>query len=132
MGLAQCAAQKSDRKLAEEIYPELDRLDILFPISGAFTEPLPYFLARLAEVMGDYDDAERRFQEAYQVCKEAPSVPGMGWVCLDFSNMLLNRDAPGDSDRASQLQDEAIEIAQNTGMKPLLTQVLAKREILKA
>ncbi len=44
----------------------------------------------------------------------------------------LDRDEPGDREKAIELQDEAIAIAQELGMKPLLERVLAKREILKA
>ncbi len=54
--------------------------------------------------------------------------------------MLLDRDEPGDTspgsvqrrEKAIELQDEAIAIAQELGMKPLLERVLAKREFLKA
>jgi hypothetical protein len=46
--------------------------------------------------------------------------------------MLLDRDGTGDRDKATELQDEAIAIAQELGMNPLLGRVLAQREILKA
>ncbi len=42
------------------------------------------------------------------------------------------RDAAEDGKTILELQDEAIAIAQELGMKPLLERVLAKREILKA
>ena len=45
---------------------------------------------------------------------------------------LLDRDGTGDRERATELQDEAIAIAQELGMQPLLERVLAQREILKA
>ncbi len=54
--------------------------------------------------------------------------------------MLLDLDHPGDTsagsvqrrEKATELQDEAIAIAQELGMKPLLERVLARREILSA
>ena len=46
--------------------------------------------------------------------------------------MLLERNAPGDREKATELQDEAIAIATELGMKPLLERVLAQRDILKA
>ena len=46
--------------------------------------------------------------------------------------MLLTRSAPGDKEKAVELQDEAISIATELGMQPLLERVLAQREILKA
>lgn len=46
---------------------------------------------------------------------------------------MLADIADGDQHKkASELQDEAIAIAQEPGMKPLLDRVLAQREILKA
>ncbi len=54
--------------------------------------------------------------------------------------MLPEGDGPGDPstgsgqrrEKATELQDEAIAIAQELGMKPLLERVLAQREILEA
>jgi hypothetical protein len=45
---------------------------------------------------------------------------------------LIDRDALGDREKATELQDEAIAITTELGMKPLLERVLAQREILKA
>ena len=56
----------------------------------------------------------------------------MAWTCADYAETLLRRVAPGDREKAIELQDEAISIARELGMKPLLERVLAKREILKA
>ena len=53
-------------------------------------------------------------------------------MCEGEAEVLLERDAPGDRERATELQDEAIAIATELGMKPLLERVLAQREILKA
>ena len=44
--------------------------------------------------------------------------------------MLVEGDQPGDCEKAAELQDEAIAIAQELGMKPLLERVLAQREML--
>ena len=46
--------------------------------------------------------------------------------------MLIKRGAPGDAEKAGGLQDEAIAIARESGLKTLLERVLAQREILKA
>ena len=58
--------------------------------------------------------------------------PYLAWTSSDYADMLLDRDEPGDREKAVELQDEAIAIAQELGMRPLLERVLAKREILKA
>jgi hypothetical protein len=46
--------------------------------------------------------------------------------------MLLDRDEPGDREKATDLQDEALAITQELGMRPLTERILARREILKA
>ena len=45
---------------------------------------------------------------------------------------LLDRNELGDKEKAIELQDEAIAVAQELGMKPRPARVLAQREILKA
>ena len=44
----------------------------------------------------------------------------------------MSRNTPGDREKAIELQYEAIFIARELGMKPLLERVLAKQEILRA
>ena len=58
--------------------------------------------------------------------------PELAWTCSDYAELLIERDAGGDAGRVTELQDEAIAITQELGMKPLLERVLAQREILKA
>ena len=60
-----------------------------------------------------------------------PSLLGINaGLCPIFSS---NRARTSDDrEKAIELQDEAISIATELGMKPLLERVLAKREILKA
>ena len=44
----------------------------------------------------------------------------------------MERAESGDADRVTELQNEAIAIATELGMKPLLERVLAQRGMLKA
>ena len=46
--------------------------------------------------------------------------------------MLLDRDEPGDKEKAIALQDEALVITREMGLKPLTERILKRREILKA
>ena len=69
---------------------------------------------------------------AYSFLADAGFRPELAWTCCDYSEMLLERNAPGDREKATELQNEAIAIAQELGMQPLLERVLAQREILKA
>ena len=46
--------------------------------------------------------------------------------------MLFGIHESDDREKATELQDEAIAIATDLGMKPLTERILARREILKA
>jgi len=46
--------------------------------------------------------------------------------------MLLDRDEPGDREKAIELQDEALTITQELGIRPLTERIRAWREILPA
>ncbi len=92
--------------------------------------------------------AERLHNAAIEFCRKAGYRPELAWTMSEFAEMLLDRGGTGDPstrsagsgqtgsvrdhDRAVKLQDEAIAIATELGMQPLLERVLAPREILKA
>ena len=86
----------------------------------------------MAWTAGLVDAAEVHFEQAIAYNRKADYRPSLAESCADYAEMLLDRDEPGDREKATELQDEAISIAQELGMKPLLERVLAKREILKA
>ena len=87
---------------------------------------------RLAVALARLDDAGEHFEDALEFCRGAEYRPELAWTCLDYSEMLLERNAADDRARTTELQDEAIAIATELGMKPLLERVLSQREILKA
>ena len=89
-------------------------------------------LGLLATATSDYESAENYFDKALKFCRDADYRPELARSCSDYSLMLLSRSAPGDLEKATELQDEAIAIATELDMKPLLERVLAQREILKA
>jgi hypothetical protein len=81
--------------------------------------------------------------------------PYLAWTCSDYAEMLTDRAStdssaaggsgqthsadsgqagPAGSDRAkaAKLQDEALTIARDLGMKPLVERILKRRQFLKA
>jgi hypothetical protein len=50
----------------------------------------------------------------------------------DFADMLLERDAPGDFQKATAMLDEVPQISTDLDMRPLTERVLSIRDILKA
>ena len=87
---------------------------------------------QLAKLLGDTDAAIEHFEDALKFTRDNGLRPEFAWTCSDYAELLIERDADGDAARVTDLQDEAIAIAQELGMKPLMERVLAQREILKA
>jgi len=76
--------------------------------------------------------AAEELEEVVQDCRKAGAKVELAKTLIDFSEMLLDRNAPGNSEKVTELQDEAITISTELDMKPLLERVLGQREILKA
>jgi hypothetical protein len=108
----------------------------LTPSSGWFNyhgrEVCDRNLGYLAWKIGEPEFANRHYQHAIDFCRSNGFTVEQAWCCAEFAEFLLERDDPGDSDKVTEFQDEAIAIATELGMQPLLERVLAQREILKA
>jgi len=55
-----------------------------------------------------------------------PAHPG------DYADTLLQRNEPGDREKATTLLDESLSISSELGMQPLMERVLSRKNILKA
>jgi tetratricopeptide (TPR) repeat protein len=89
-------------------------------------------LGRLAVLEGDFQRAAQHFDDALTFLRRAGYRPELAWTCSDFSGMMLDTDPLSERAKARQLQDEALSIARDLGMKPLIERILRRREILKA
>ena len=122
--------REGDEEAAAEYY------DSLLPTAGWFTLQGGFSGDRLLGVIswksGKISRAEKHFNDALGFCRDGGYRVELSWVLSDFAEMVIERDEPGDREKAVGLQDEAIAIAQELGLKPLLERVLAQREILKA
>ncbi len=56
----------------------------------------------------------------------------VAWACCDYAATLLQRNGPGDREKALSLLDESLAISSELGMRPLMERVLSRREILQA
>jgi hypothetical protein len=92
----------------------------------------------------DWDSAAQAFERALNVIRPAGMRPEVARTCSEYAEMLLDRDdasrtsanasasGGGDREKAIALQDEALAIARDLGMRPLTERILARREILRA
>jgi hypothetical protein len=57
--------------------------------------------------------------DALKFCRNGGCRPELAWTCHDFAELLLERGASGDHDRASELLHEALLVG--AGQSPELT-----------
>ncbi len=82
--------------------------------------------------MDNLDGAVAHFEDALAFCRKAGYRPELAWTCCDYADTLLQRNEPGDRQKAMSLLDESLAISSELGMRPLMERVLSRREILKA
>ncbi len=110
MGLALIAVQRGDVAAAEEQYAVLDSVQSCVLQTG---------------LAGDH------FEDALTICRNG-FLPELAWTCCDYADALLQRNDPGDREKAMSLLDESLPISSELGMRPLMERVLSRREILGA
>jgi uncharacterized membrane-anchored protein len=88
-------------------------------------------LGLLAQTIGDVERATDYFEDALAFCRQGYR-PELAWTCCDYADTLLQRNEPGDREKAMSLLDESLAISSELGMRPLMERVLSRREILRA
>ena len=88
-------------------------------------------LLRLAVTLGRVDSALAHFADGLAFCDRAGDRPAYAWTACDYAEALV-RDGADDHARAATLHDEALALARELEMRPLMERILARREILKA
>ena len=110
----------------------LDR-EILVPFLSTLSGVLLGFvLGLLAHTMNNLDQACAHFEDALPFCRNSAYRPELAWTCCDYADTLLQRNQPGDREKAMSLLDESLAISSELGMRPLMERVLSRRDILKA
>ena len=127
-GLALLAVQRGDIGAAKKQYASFE-LARLGPLCGCEDSRI---LGLLAQTAGNLDDAAGHFEDAVAYCRKVGYRPELAWSLCDYADLLLERDAEGDRQKAMSLLDESLKISRELGMKPLMERVLSRREILKA
>ena len=89
-------------------------------------------LGVIAHAAGELEKGAVYFKDEIAVCRKGGYRPRLAWACCDYADLLLDRNSPGDEERAMALLDESLAISKDLGMMPLMERVLSRREILKA
>ncbi|MBI1874275.1 MAG: hypothetical protein HYS05_10390, partial [Acidobacteria bacterium] len=104
-----------DKREAHALYPTLLRL--MGMRVGGWVVGLVATSAGIAAACGaDWNAAEQHFQTALRQADEIPHKIAQPETRRWYAQMLLDRNAPGDRDRARTLLDEAIEMYRQIGM----------------
>ena len=72
------------------------------------------------------------FEDSMAFCRKAGYRPELAWTCCEYADTLLQRNEPGDREKAMSLLDKSLAISSELGMRPLMERVLSRRDILKA
>jgi tetratricopeptide (TPR) repeat protein len=126
--LADVCWSLGDRDRAPEIYEMLlPRNGEVVTIGWANTTvgPVSRCLGTLAATMRRWDDSERHFEDALRTMTEFGDKPWLAETCAQYANVLIARGAPGNRERALDLIQQALDAAQEMGMKKLVEDCLA-------
>jgi tetratricopeptide (TPR) repeat protein len=123
------AVIRGDAALAERAYEQLQGIG---PCAAELPLLIDHLLGLFARTMGRPEMAVGHFEAALSFARAAGYRPPYGWAAADYAAMLLERNADGDHARAISLQNEALAIGRELGMRPLVERVLARREMLTA
>ncbi len=132
IGLALIAVQRSDMTEAAEQLAASESLRGTMSGGLALAISIDRLLGLLAHTMNNLDQACAHFENALSFCRKAGYRPELGWTCCDYTDAMLQRNEPGDRERAMSLLEESLAISSELGMRPLMERVLSRRDVLKA
>ena len=89
-------------------------------------------LGIIAAASGNREQAANHFEDAIAFYRPRGLRPELAWSLCAYADLLRDRDAPGDKQKATTLLTESLAISSELGMKPLVERVLARKTILGA
>jgi len=122
IGRALLAVQGRD---AGEVVQALEQMQ---PLNGLMLAPFlitDRISGLLAHAAGRITRAATDFESALALCRRARYRPELAWTCYDYARLLLDCGGRKDRQKASALLAEALGIASELGMRPLLSHVIA-------
>jgi hypothetical protein len=93
---------------------------------------IDHTIAALAALMDDAATASRHFNDAVAFLRKAGYRPELGWALANFGDLEARTESADSARHAAILWDEALSIARELEMKPLVARMLARKKILKA
>ena len=122
-GLALMAIVKGDASAAADQYDNLRSARGLW-----YSLAAPHLLGLLACTIGRPDEAADHFEDAVKAYSEGGIRPDLAWCSYDYAEMLLQRAADDDNEKATALLGEALAISRELGMRPLIERAVSLSE----
>ncbi len=120
--LCDTCARLGDRDAAADLYEVASRHQegkaSMGPAGslGAITRSL----GQLATLLERWDEAERHFQDGLELNEKMGHRPALAQTRVNYGDMLIRRDAPGDREKARPLLQQALDAARAMGMAKLI------------
>jgi class 3 adenylate cyclase/tetratricopeptide (TPR) repeat protein len=94
-------------------------INVLIASGSACYGSASRYLGALAALTMRWDEAERHFEDALAMNSAMGALPWLAHTQYQYATMLLSRDQPGDSVKASALLNDALATARELGMRSL-------------
>ncbi len=101
--------------LYEQLLPYADRVATGAPEIS--TGSVSRYLGILATTMSRWDNGARHFEDAIALNERIGARPWLALTQEDYAQMLLERDAPGDREKAQELLAQAVDAYRELGME---------------
>jgi hypothetical protein len=133
MALGLAAVLRNDTAAAAELYGRLEVRRGMVPYLDAGTYIcVDRVLGLMSGTVGEPARAAAHFDDALAFNRKAGYRVDLAWTLHDYGALLYEHDQPGSRDRAVKMWDEALGIARELGMKPLIERIIGRKAILKA
>lgn len=111
--------ERAARELLELLGPSAGEIVVVGRAAGTFG-PVDRYLGRLEATLGNGERALARFESAIAACERMGDRPMRADTRVHLGRLLLDRDGPGDRERAFDELSLALEDAQEMGMRKLV------------
>jgi DNA-binding CsgD family transcriptional regulator/tetratricopeptide (TPR) repeat protein len=122
-GLGFLAVQRGDSAASSDHYASLTACR--GTAMAGFSFVFDRLLGLLAQNMNNLDLAVEHFEDALAFCRKGNYRPELAWSCCDYAEALVQRNGPGDQQRAESLLDESLSISSELAMRPLMDRVVS-------
>ncbi len=106
----ECNHRGHAARLLEQLAPWSGQLPAT---GGSALSPVSHYLGGLATVLGDFDRAERYFEQSAKMSRHMGAMFFAARTNLLWGRMLVLRGLPHDADRGHRLLTEALEVARS-------------------